>query len=267
MPLKFVKNNTTTENGVTTVDTNGTTPETKFVPTANTLSDLGPTGNFQPGSVTTYSEENPSTGFSLGFTDGKTYDLDEILFSIRRDNPDSPLIMKVESADSQLEAQIMFATNQILTEYFNETFLVENPSVTPSISLIPNFASLLESKLAILDAEEIEEELEEGSLTINENQPKIGVKKEDIMKYLLSDTPKKRSTPLINLNRPIAMWTEGQGDLNQPGDFPEFDNLNNIIEDLQADLDANDGGDFEVLDLDGGEFIQEYDEEENGGGF
>jgi hypothetical protein len=267
MPLKFVKNNTTTENGVTTVNPNGTNPEIKFVPTANTLSDLGDAGSFKPDSVTTYSEENPSTGFSLGFTDGQTYDLDEILFSIRRDNPDSPLIMKVESADSELESKIMVATSQILEEYFNEAFLAENPSVTPSISLIINFASLLESKLELLDLQEIEEQLEEGSLTINETQPKIGVKKEDIMKYLLSDAPKKRSTPLVNLNRPIAIWTEVQGDLNQPGDFSEFDNLNNIIEDLQADLDANDGGDFEIEDLDGGDFIQEYDEEESGGGF
>jgi hypothetical protein len=268
MPLKFVTNTVTTENGTTTVNPNGTTPTTNFVPTATTLSEQGNPGTFVPESVTTYSETNPSTGFSLSFTDGATYDLDQILFNIRRDNPDSPLIMKVSSADAELEALVMTATGQILQEYFNNEFMEANPSVIPSISLIPNFASLLETKLELVDREALESEIQEGSLSINNTQPKIGVKKEDIMKYLLSDKPAQRSAPLINLNRPIAIWTEGQGDLNQRSDFPEFDTLNNVIDDLQAEIDSNDGGDFVIEDLDGGDFLEEYDDnEENGGGF
>jgi hypothetical protein len=137
---------------------------------------------------------------------------------------------------------------------------------------IPNFSDILKARY---EAKLIEEnigvedsEMEEGELLINVTQPKIGTTKSDMAKYLLDETKKTNSTPIINLNRPLVLWTDlGDGDLNVSEDFPYFDNLNNEILNLQAEIDANDGGDFEIEDLDGGQFDSTYEEEENGGGF
>jgi hypothetical protein len=248
MPLKFVTNKVETTEQNATIGAQSTT-----------LSEVPTENKFIPEAVTDYDGPGSSTGFSLGFTDGKTYDLDEILFSIRRDNPDSPLAVQVVKESSQEEMILQLSTQELLVEYS-----------TDNINNIPNFGTLVSARyqLKLLDLEEIESSTAaEGSLVLNETQPKIGVSKADMLKYLLDDSPVQRTKPIVNLDRPLVIWSEGQGDLNIPGDFSEFDNLNNIIEDLQEDLDANDGGDFEIEDLDGGDFIQEYDEEENGGGF
>jgi hypothetical protein len=261
MPLKFVTNqvSTTAEDGTATIG--ATTTTVTEIPTEN---------KFIPEAITDYDGEGSPSGFSLSFTDGTTYDLDEILFNIRRDNPDSPLLMEVVTESSQAEMLIQLATQEILSEYFNQDFLTNNPGVIPNINLIPSFVALLEQRYQqkLLSIDQIEEDnLEEGSLAINATQPKIKVKKEDMIKYLLDGKTTKRSTPIVNLNRPLALWTELTTDLNVPNDFQYFDNLNNVIEDLQAELDANDGGDFEIEDLDGGQFDSEYDLIEDGGGF
>jgi hypothetical protein len=73
----------------------------------------------------------------------------------------------------------------------------------------------------------------------------------------------QRQKPIVNLNRPLVTWTEGQGDLNVPGDFAAFDNLASIIDDYES----NDGGSFEEDDLDGVLFTEEITEEEDGGTF
>jgi hypothetical protein len=263
MPLKFVTNQIDLENGNITIQ-DGTTPTSKVIPTPTVLSDETGSANFPPESVS--DGDGSGTGFSLSFTDGATYDIDEILFNIRRDNPESPLIMEVISGNPLIGV----ITEEILTEYFNETFMSENPDIIPSVDLIPGFISLLETRYSqrINDAEYIEDnELAEGSLAINSAQPKIGVKKDDMVKYLLSNRPAKRVTPLVNLNRPLAIWNDLTTDLNTPNNFEYFENLGNVILDLQADIDANDGGDFEIEDLDGGSFTENIIEIEDGGAF
>jgi hypothetical protein len=267
MPLKFVTNQIDLENGNITIQ-DGTTPTSKVIPTPTVLSDETGSANFVPESVT--DGDGSATGFSLSFTDGSTYDIDEILFNIRRDNPESPLLMEVVSENSQYELLIQLSTQEILNEYFNQNFLTDNPEVIPNINLIPNFALLLEARYQqkLQDLEYIEDnELAEGSLAINSAQPKIGVKKDDMVKYLLSDRPAKRVTPLVNLNRPLAIWNDLTTDLNTPNNFEYFENLGNVILDLQGDIDANDGGDFEILDLDGGSFTENITEIEDGGAF
>lgn len=321
MPLKFVTNKveTTTDNatiGATTATVDETPTTAKFIPEA----------------ITDYTGSGAAEGFSLKFTDGATYDLDEILFSIRRDNPDSPLAIQVFAEDSQEEQLLLLSINQLLEEYspataFSATISsgsvgvpfaaglgtsllipglvlaktsgagsfaagarissVTGPTsidltaahtasgqvffraVLDNVQAIPNFSQLISDKyqenLELNSLEETQSaEAEEGSISINEAQPKISVSRADMLKYLTkpaSQTPRQK--PIVNLNRPLVTWSEIQGDLNVPGDFSAFDNLANVI----ADYESNDGGSFETEDLDSDLFTEEVAEEEDGGTF
>ena len=214
MALKFVANEIVVEE--------------KEVPVNSTQTTIEETP-YSPESVTTLDNSETATGFELSFTDDVTYDLDEILLSIRRDNPDSELLMHVITENSIEEQLIQIITEQLLTLYS-----------TDNINNIPNFGTLLskryEQEIATVDIT-LSSSLLEGSLTINETQPKIGVKKEDIGRYLLSNTKAKRSAPVVNLNRPIVIWTEENGDLNQPDAITTFSNIYNYIKDLEQQVE------------------------------
>lgn len=321
MPLKFVTNR------VETTTTNAT-----IGATTTTISEVPTTAKFVPEAVTDYTGSGAATGFSLKFTDGVTYDLDEILFNIRRDNPESPLAVQVFAEDSQQEQILLLSINQLLEEYspattFSATISsgsvgvtlaegldtsllipglllvktsgagsfgvgarissVTGPSSVDStlphtasgeiffraaldnVQAIPNFTQLISDRYQEnLELNSLEEtqaaEAQEGSISINEAQPKISVSKADMLKYLTTPASQtQRQKPVVNLNRPLVTWTENQGDLNVPGDFSAFDNLINIIEDYES----NDGGSFEEDILDGDLFTEEATEEEDGGAF
>jgi hypothetical protein len=260
MPLKFTTIQTTTENGETTGPSIISTP-------------------IQPQTYNPSSISDGSGQMSLSFTDGATYDLDKIIFDIRRDNSEAPLLVKVNSSEREdilkqaleeilveyspnieLQATIEEGSDEIaVTEDILEYLLVglivkkisgtgafgeeariseidgENLKVTltseneedgdvvfkfmlDNTSYIPNFLALLEQKyndkLEYIEEQDRMNDVE-GSLRINEAQKKIGVSKQDIMQYLFEDKPVVRSKPLINLNRPVVIWTElGNGDLN-----------------------------------------------------
>ena len=321
MPLKFVTNKveTTTENATIGALT-------------TTLTEIPTTANFVPEAVTDYTGSGAATGFSLKFTDAVTYDLDEILFNIRRDNPESPLAIQVFAEDSQQEQLLLLSINELLDEYspattFSATIssgsiavslaaglstelmipglLIVKTSgagsfgpgariatvassssiestiahtasgeiffraVLDNIQKVPNFTQLISDRyqenLELNSLEETQaEDAEEGSISINETQSKISVKKADLLKYLtMPESTTQRQKPIVNLNRPLVIWTEEQGDLNVPGDFAAFDNLASII----ADYESNDGGSFTEDDLDGVLFTEEITEEEDGGTF
>jgi hypothetical protein len=212
MPLKFITVPTTVDNG------NITGPVVSSNPIQSQV--------FNPSSVT---DGEPGSGMGLSFTDGKTYDLDEILFSIRRDNPDSPLAVQVVKESSQEEMILQLSTQELLIEYS-----------TDNINNIPNFGTLVSARyqLKLLDLEEIESSTAaEGSLVLNETQPKIGVSKADMLKYLLDDSPVQRTKPIVNLDRPLVIWSEGQGDLNTLEDASTFSTIYNQILQLESQVE------------------------------
>jgi hypothetical protein len=321
MPLKFVTNKV-----------EATTDPATIGATTTNLTETPTTAKFVPEAVTDYTGSGAASGFSLKFTDGLTYDLDEILFNIRRDNPDSPLAIQVFAADSEQEVILSLSVRQLLEEYspttvfsstissgstvvsldsgFDTSLMLQGlvlsktsgagsfgsgarvssvdgasaftatvahsasgtiyfRAALDNVNLIPNFTQLLAERYQQnLELNSLEEEqgasAEEGSISINEAQPKIKVTKADMLKYLTTPaSATQRQKPIVNLNRPLVTWTEGQGDLNVPGDFAAFDNLANII----ADYESNDGGSFAEEELDGGLFTEETTEEENGGAF
>jgi hypothetical protein len=181
-------------------------------------------------------------GFTLQFTDGKTYDLDEIIFNRRRDNSKAPIAIKVNSTE-YVEAEVL----QQLTAYI----LLKYPTAS-STADIPNFQDVLNLYFEreyenFSEAAKIAKE--EGELVVDQKQEKLRVKKDDIKNYLLGkERTRTAAAPAVNYNRALAVITQGTPD-------------GNIL-----DLD---GGEFVPTfeDLDGGDFDSELDDTEEGGGF
>jgi len=180
-------------------------------------------------------------GFTLQFTDGKTYDLDEIIFNRRRDNSKAPIAIRVNSTE-YVEAEVL----QQLTAYI----LLRYPTAT-STNDIPNFQEVLNLYFEreyenLSEAAKIAKE--EGELVVDQKQEKLRVKKDDIKSYLLGKERAKSSVPALNYNRALAVITQGTPD----GNISEVD-----------------GGEFIPVfeDLDGGEFDTNLNETEDGGGF
>jgi len=180
-------------------------------------------------------------GFILQFTDGKTYDLDEIIFNRRRDNSKAPIAIRVNSTE-YVEAEVL----QQLTAYI----LLRYPTAT-STNDIPNFQEVLNLYFEreyenLSEAAKIAKE--EGELVVDQKQEKLRVKKDDIKSYLLGKERAKSSVPALNYNRALAVITQGTPD----GNISEID-----------------GGEFIPVfeDLDGGEFDTNLNETEDGGGF
>lgn len=59
----------------------------------------------------------PESGYSLTFTDGAEYNLDDIIFAKRRDNDECPLIVKVDDNDTNDQEIIKAITKLILDDY------------------------------------------------------------------------------------------------------------------------------------------------------
>lgn len=52
--------------------------------------------------------------FGIEFTDGKNYDLDEMIFKKDRANPDEELVMKVDGADVDPERPLEYDDGQLV---------------------------------------------------------------------------------------------------------------------------------------------------------
>ena len=244
MPLKFIEKVISGEDTVGLTGPAGT-PKTPYVP--KSVTEVG--GN----------------GFSLKFTDGKEYNLDEIIESIKRDNPNHPLAIQVLTGDTIELQLIQIITLQLLDEYS-----------TDNINNVPNFAIIFQERydealrqLDIISADD----LTEGSLLINEKQKKICITKADMRKYLLHSKgplldPKnhEQQKPMYNMSRPMVSWREDAGDLNQNEDFENFYTIYNILYWMENTID---GGSFSPIFIDGGDFSPEYNpqNEMDGGSF
>lgn len=63
------------------------------------------------------SDQQNKNSFTLEFTEGEEYDLDDIIIAKKRDNADSPLILKVNTASSNDTAVIKAITGLIFSDY------------------------------------------------------------------------------------------------------------------------------------------------------
>jgi len=173
-------------------------------------------------------DQTPSTGFSLSFTNDKVYDLDAIIASIRRDNNEKALIMKVNT-----DSQVVQAIIDRCIEELKILYTAENLEDILNYQEIFNeyFEEHIDNYYREASAAGIE-----GELVINEKQTKIEVTKTDMMRYLLDDNPKSGLVrPIIDYTKAIAVWTElGAGDLTEDEDI----NTREIYEARIAALEA-----------------------------
>lgn len=218
--------------------------------------------------MTEIPDPTPENDFSVEFTEGKTYDLDAIIASIRRDNDKSALVMQVNVSDDAVKAVIDQVTQEIFTEYSTEEITVTSTTQVPNFNAVFNarfsqrFAAVRESQSALTD---------EGGLAIDTWQDKVAVTESDMRKYLFDDYRKSKTnatpTTANNYSRALVMFTEGTADSNTSADALGVNTYQNTIDDLQAELDANDGGSFVTEEIDGNLFTEEVTEEEDGGNF
>jgi len=236
MPLKFVNTNTETENENVDVEN-------------ITQGEYVENNPYIPDSVTDYEGNGEAIGFSLAFTDGVEYNLDEIIDNIRRDNPNNPLLVYVIKEGSETEVVLQTAVAQLLSEYS-----------TGSLQLIPNYADLLAARFQnlMVESEIIENDnTEEGTLILNETQPGISVTKADMLKYLLDDSGPKRAKPVVDYSRPLVLITEATVDLNTPEDESLFSVFVNHINSLKTEI-INLGGTPASETWDGTPAINDY---------
>lgn len=90
-----------------------------------------------------------TNGFSLTFTEGATYDLDDIIFAKKRDNANCPLIVKVNTESSQDEAVIAVITKLILSDYDIEYDTTSTNDDDPMyyknrVHLVPSFYTVFD---------------------------------------------------------------------------------------------------------------------------
>ena len=105
----------------------------KFNPATTTVDEdkkvLTPAGNV------IYTPPVPETSINLEFTPDYEYDLDQIIFDIRRDNPAEALIMKVNTEAVLGERLVAIVLNQIFSDYNTQ-----NPTLIPNFNIIFNTA-------------------------------------------------------------------------------------------------------------------------------
>ncbi len=77
--------------------------------------------------------------FTLSFTDGATYNLDDIIYKKRRDNADCPLIVNVQDNDPNDDAVIGQITKLILSDY---GIAYTNENYKEQVAYVPLFESV-----------------------------------------------------------------------------------------------------------------------------
>jgi hypothetical protein len=160
------------------------------------------------------STPSSSGGFTLTFTSGKEYDLDKIIASIRRDNSEKALIMKVNIESELVQAIIDRCIEELKIMYHAD-----------SLELILDYKNIFnnyfEEKFDEYRDEAARAGISEGELLINEAQDKIEVTNADLIRYLLSDKPKSGAVkPILDHSKTFAVWNElGDGDLTESEDI------------------------------------------------
>jgi len=168
-------------------------------------------------------DQTPEEGFSFVFTSGKNYDLDKIIASIRRDNHEQALIMKIN-----LESEVSQAIIDRCIEELKNIYHAEE------LEHILDYQNVFNNYFE----NHIEEYFKEanmagimGELLISELQPKIEVRKSDISRYLLEDAPKSgKVKPILDRSETSAIWIElGDGDLSELEDNENLTYLRFLI--------------------------------------
>lgn len=164
------------------------------------------------------SQVNPISqpGFNLAFTNGKTYDLDEIIAEKLRSNSDSALRIKVLTDDNLQNKLIELVSKKILDDY---NISYTNDNYKSQVSKVAGFSQIFDiyySKYYDAYVAAINQDSYDGSISIDTILREINLTKADVKNYTLKDVEAAQDTFLMpNKYRPVIIWTDGTDD---PGD-------------------------------------------------
>ena len=170
-----------------------------------------------------------SKGFKLSASSNKKYDLDQIIYKIRRDNSDYPLLIQIDYTNLNNKQFVELMTKYVLDEH-NIPYNENNFTDYEVIRQVPNFEQELEKMCNKYYAiyYQYYGALNEGSISIDTVFETITLARDDYEEYLLSN-------PQVTRN--VTYQVEGDNK-------PKF-----IVEEGNTDLLDNDIDSKSVLDL------------------
>lgn len=152
-------------------------------------------------------------GFNLAFTNGKTYDLDEIIAEKLRSNSDSVLRVKVLT-DENLQNKLIELVSKKILDNYNVSYT--NDNYKSRVSKVAGFSQIFDVYYneyydAYIDA--INQDSYDGSISIDTILREINLTKADVKNYTLKDVEAAQDTFLMpNKYRPVIIWTDGTDD-------------------------------------------------------
>lgn len=207
------------------------------------------TENQQP-TNTPQVDPTTQTGIKLSFTEGKTYDLDEIIANKLRDNENGTLVLRTIGDIQFRNRMIELVTKKILDDYGVE-WTEDNWKLAETLAKVNNFSRVFDAYFTRY-YEEYKKVINsgnfEGSFSIDTILRTIKLTKEDIRKYTLTDVC-EHQTEFLNYsdrNRPLIIWTDGTNDCGCGDNGKSYDKLANDIKttkelanNTKENLDAN----------------------------
>lgn len=154
-----------------------------------------------------------SGGFGISFTSDKVYDLDAIIASIRRDNSDEALIMRV-NVDSEISLAI-------IDRCVEELLVLHTADSLEDILDYQNvFNAYFEAHFDEYDDLARAAGIE-GELVIDARQDKVTINRANLKKYLFEEVKSTdKMKPILVYEKAMTQWTEiGDGDLTTSSDF------------------------------------------------
>lgn len=197
------------------------------------------TENQQPNN-TPQVDPTTQTGIKLSFTEGKTYDLDEIIANKLRDNENGTLVLRTIGDIQFRDRMIELVTKKILDDYGVE-WTEDNYKLAETLAKVNNFSRVFDAYFTRY-YEEYKKVINsgnfEGSFSIDTILRTIKLTKEDIRKYTLTDVC-EHQTEFLNYsdrNRPLIIWTDGTNDCGCGDNGKSYDKLARQIEMLSKFL-------------------------------
>ena len=194
-------------------------------------------------------------GFSLSFTEGKEYNLDDIIFKKRRDNDKCPLIVKVDLNNANDAEVIKLITKLILSDYGIENVTDDNYKTL--INDVPNFYSVFDlyfNRYYTLYYNELYNKVANGSISISTALEEIAYK-HDYIDDLLSEASDTRAYANV-FNRPKVVYEYGTSPDNYDGSTSIISDNIKGIKDILAEDDSSDPNDRIVLEDKNGEILE-----------
>lgn len=188
------------------------------------------------------SKEADPASYDLKFTEGETYDLDEIIFAKRRDNADCPLIVKYND-DNTADAKILESiVKLILSDYgvtWDDNVTKDNPSYyTNVVYKVPDFYTIFTTyfnRYYIIYYNSINGILE-GALSLSSVIETIQTSHDNVYANVLSDDYDDITAYTETDNKSKVEWDYGTLPDDGRYDFSDNSSASAVVEKFSFEL-------------------------------